>query len=73
MNWKKFLTPSDNMTSKQAKAYMDEHEQGSFTLLDVRQPGEYEQYHIPGAKLIPLPQLIDRVGELDPQKPVITY
>ena len=73
MSWKKFFTSSENMTSQQAKTYMDEHEQGSYTLLDVRQPGEYEQAHIPGSKLIPLAQLLDRMDELDRKKPVITY
>jgi len=61
------------MGTEEAKAYMAEHEEGTFTLLDVRQPGEYENSRIPGAKLIPLPELADRLGELDPDKPVIPY
>ncbi|WP_207689107.1 rhodanese-like domain-containing protein [Desulfonema limicola] len=73
MSWKDFFIMSDNMTAQDAKEYMDKHEQGSYTLLDVRQPGEYEHNHIPGSKLIPLPQLLDRIDELDPEKPVITY
>jgi len=52
---------------------MAEHKEGSYTLLDVRQPGEYVSGRIPGATLIPLPELSDRLGELDPQKPVIAY
>jgi rhodanese-related sulfurtransferase len=40
-------------------------------LLDVRQT-EYER-RIPGAKLIPLPQLADSLSELDPEKPTIVY
>jgi len=73
MRWKQFLTPVASMDTEEAKAYMAEHEEGSFTLLDVRQPGEYENSRIPGAKLIPLPELADRLGELDPDKPVISY
>jgi rhodanese-related sulfurtransferase len=73
MRWKQFLTPVASMDTEEAKAYMAEHEEGSFTLLDVRQPGEYENSRIPGAKLIPLPELADRLGELDPDKPVIPY
>ncbi len=44
-------------------------------LLDVRQPGEYKQEHIAGAKLIPLPNLGDSLDylDLDPDKPVIVY
>jgi rhodanese-related sulfurtransferase len=73
MRWKQFLTPVASMDTEEAKAYMAEHEEGTFTLLDVRQPGEYENSRIPGAKLIPLPELADRLGELDPNKPVIPY
>ena len=73
MRWKQFLTPVASMDTEEAKAYMAEHEEGTFTLLDVRQPGEYENSRIPGAKLIPLPELADRLGELDPDKPVIPY
>ena len=61
------------MDTDEAKAYMAGHKEGSFTLLDVRQPSEYENARIPGAKLIPLPELADRLGELDPDKPVIPY
>ena len=61
------------MDTEEAKAYMAEHEEGTFTLLDVRQPGEYEKSRIPGATLMPLPELADRLGELDPDKPVIPY
>ena len=73
MRWKQFVTPVKSMSPEEARAYMDEHEEGSYTLLDVRQPAEYETERIPGAKLIPLPELADRLGEIDPEKPVITY
>lgn len=73
MRWKQFLTPVRNMDTEEAKAYMDKQKEGEFTLLDVRQLGEYEKARIPGAKLVPLPELTDRIGELDPEKPVIAY
>ena len=44
-----------------------------YVLLDVRQPEEYRSGHLPGAVFLPLPDLIDRVGELDPQKSVVVY
>lgn len=73
MRWKQFLTPVESMDTKEAKAYMAQKKEGAFTLLDVRQPGEYEKERIPGALLIPLPELADRLGELDPEKPIIPY
>ena len=40
-------------------------------LLDVRTPAEFRAGAIPGAKNIPLQTLANRVGELDPKRPVI--
>ena len=37
-------------------------------LIDVRQPGEYKSGHIPGAILIPLGDLVKRIGELEEYK-----
>ena len=73
MKWKQFFTPVKNMDAEEARTYMAGHKEGTYTLLDVRQPAEYGSSRIPGATLIPLPQLSDRLGELDPEKPVITY
>jgi rhodanese-related sulfurtransferase len=73
MKWRQFLTPVQSMDTEKAKAYMAGHREGTFTLLDVRQPGEYEKDRIPGAKLIPLPELTNRLEELDQGKPVIVY
>ena len=73
MKWRQFLTPVESMDTENAKAYMADHREGTFTLLDVRQPGEYEKDRIPGAKLIPLPELTNRIEELDQGKPVIVY
>lgn len=42
-------------------------------LLDVRQPEEYRKGHIPGAILLPLPELPDRLEELRSEKEIITY
>jgi rhodanese-related sulfurtransferase len=33
-------------------------------LIDVRMPDEYEEAHVPGAVLIPLPELAERAGEI---------
>jgi hydroxyacylglutathione hydrolase len=39
-------------------------------VVDVREPWEYQQGHVPGAVLMPLGQLSMRLGELDMEKPV---
>jgi len=57
----------------QAKEMMAKTGTGDMTILDVRQPSEYNAGHIPGATLIPLPQLGDRLSELDREKPLMVY
>lgn len=42
-------------------------------LLDVRTAGEYQQGHLPGARLIPLNELQGRLGQLDKDRPVVVY
>jgi glyoxylase-like metal-dependent hydrolase (beta-lactamase superfamily II)/rhodanese-related sulfurtransferase len=42
-------------------------------MVDVRNPGEAAAGMIPGAINIPVGQLTDRVGELDPRKPTVVY
>ncbi len=73
MKWKELLTPVASMDAEEARKFMQEQKEGSYTLLDVRQPGEYETARIPGARLIPIGELPDRIGELDPEKPLIAY
>ncbi len=48
MKWKELLTPVASMDAEEARRFMNEHKEGSYTLLDVRQPTEYEAARIPG-------------------------
>jgi rhodanese-related sulfurtransferase len=73
MRWKQFFTPVKSIDTHQARTMLDEEPGAEMTILDVRQPNEYEAEHIPGAKLIPLPELGDRLAEIDPQKPTLIY
>ena len=43
---------------------------GAVPLLDVRMPDEYEEAHVPGAVLVPLPELPDRLADV-PQGDVV--
>jgi rhodanese-related sulfurtransferase/rubrerythrin len=61
------------MEAEEARGYMAQHREGDYTLLDVRQPGEYEASHLPGAKLLPLPQLPEKYKDLDPDKPTLVH
>ena len=70
---KNIFTPVESMTADEARSFIESHSEGSYTLLDVRQPGEYERSHIPGSTLIPVASLSDRYKELSPNKPTIVY
>lgn len=58
---------------KEAGKFLDEVRLGARTLLDVRQDFEYAEGHMPGARHIPLPELSERLGELDKHLPLLTY
>ncbi|MHB8790892.1 MAG: rhodanese-like domain-containing protein [Desulfobulbaceae bacterium] len=73
MGWKQFFTPVESLDAPQAKQFMEQQPADSVTVLDVRQPAEYEGGHIPGAKLIPLPELQGRLNEIDRDKPTVVY
>jgi rhodanese-related sulfurtransferase len=47
-------------------------EMGQFQVVDVRHPNEWAAGHIEGALHIPGDYIFDRVGELDPTRPVVT-
>jgi len=61
------------MNVDQAKEWFIGNKGSEFIILDVRQPEEYRSGHLPGAVFIPLPDLINKVGELDHSKPIIAY
>ncbi len=73
MRWKQFLTPVKSINVDQAREYMGKKSSDELTILDVRQPKEYEAGHIPGAKLIPLPDITSRLGEVDSNKATVVY
>jgi rhodanese-related sulfurtransferase len=52
---------------------LKEKNQEEFNLVDVRTPEEYEWGHLPGARLIPVGEVADRLSEIDPNKPTIVY
>ena len=73
MKWKQFFTPVSSVSWQEAKNIIDDGNGDDVVILDVRQPGEYEAAHLPGAKLIPLGELDKRLDELDPDKPTVVY
>jgi len=73
MSIRDIFSSFNNINAEQFQSFIDANKEGSFTLLDVRQPSEYESARIPGSLLMPLPSLNEQLQELDPDKPVIAY
>lgn len=46
---------------------------GNVFIVDVRNQASYDQGHIPGAKLIPLGEVPNRINEFPRDKPIVTY
>lgn len=59
------------ITVSELKAKMDAGE--NIQLIDVRMPDEWEKAKIEGAELIPLPQILQRMDELDPSKEIVVH
>ncbi len=59
------------ITVQELKEKMDAGE--DIELIDVRQPDEYQKAKIEGAKLIPLPEIIQRMDEIDNSKPIVVH
>lgn len=73
MGFLDFFRPVPSLDADGVRRYLLEHDPEQFHLLDVRQPKEYQQGHLPGALLMPLDQIQERLGELDPARTTITY
>ena len=62
-----------SITPEEVRKIIKEKSADRYSLLDVRQPSEYEQGHIPGAELIPLAELQFNLNRLQPDKMTIVY
>ena len=68
-----FFKPVSSMTAEEVRRFLHDHDPEDYNLIDVRQPKEYERGHIPGASLIPLSNLQERIQDLDRTKPTVVY
>ena len=73
MNWQSLFTKEKEISAEQARTLLESQPPGSLQLIDVRQPREYEEGHLPGAVLIPLGDLTRRLAEIAPDRNTIVY
>jgi len=59
------------ITATELKARFDAGD--DIQLIDVRQPDEYAFARIEGAKLIPLGEIMGRMGEIDPNRETVVH
>jgi rhodanese-related sulfurtransferase/rubrerythrin len=65
--------PIKEMTPRQLRDFIQQTHESAYVLIDVRQPGEYQQVHIPGARLMPLPELVQTVDTLPHDRAIVFY
>jgi rhodanese-related sulfurtransferase len=68
-----YFKPVSTWLPETVRLFLIENSSEKYNLIDVRTPEEYEQGHLPGARLIPVGELADRLSELDPKKPTVVY
>lgn len=73
MSFVNYFKSVTTITVDKAREIIKSKKPEELCILDVRQPKEYEKGHIPGAVLIPIAQLPERLDELDPKIPTIVY
>ena len=66
----KFFTPAKSLNTADSQTCIQNHAREDVTIPDTRQPSEYGKEHLPGAILMPLPELSDRLDELKKDKPI---
>lgn len=68
------FAPTKGLNNMSAKEFQNSiNQQGDQLVIDVREPSEYKQGYIPGAKNIPLSQLKNRINELPKDKGIFLY
>ena len=68
-----YFKPVSTWLPEKVRLFLIEKNSGEYNLVDVRTPEEYKQGHLPGARLIPVGGLADRLSELDPEKTTVVY
>lgn len=61
------------MDPEQLRRFIRDHHETAYQIVDVRQPEEYRRGHIPGAHLLPLPELVQSMDRLPAEKALIFY
>jgi rhodanese-related sulfurtransferase len=61
----------EEITATELKQRLDNGD--DLQIIDVREPGEYETARLEGTKLIPLGEVVTRMGEIDDSRETIVH
>jgi len=73
MSIKDFFRPVELIDADEVRRLIKDKHLDEYNVIDVREPNEYAESHLPGAVHVPLGELSKRASELDPSKPTIAY
>lgn len=73
MKWNEFINEIAFINKTEVKKYLDSTKMEAYQLLDVRQPEEYNEFHLPGAILMPLSELVEGLDTLDTSRATLVY
>ena len=62
-----------DISSEQLRELLESRSSVEYVIVDVRQPEEFKESHIPGAKLIPVGEFAERASELPRSANVVFY
>ncbi|WP_035271600.1 rhodanese-like domain-containing protein [Desulfonatronum thiodismutans] len=65
--------PVESIYPEELPAFSAKLKEADYALVDVRQPGEYQEGHIPGARLLPLPEIEAHLNELGTTPNLVFY
>ncbi len=68
-----YFKPVSTWSPEKVRQFLKEKNPEEFNLVDVRTLKEYEGGHLPGARLIPVAEVANRLSELHPNKPTLVY
>ena len=61
------------LDSEELRRYVENHSEKDYLLVDVRQPAEYREGHIPGAVILPLMELESKLFDLPADRDLVFY
>jgi glyoxylase-like metal-dependent hydrolase (beta-lactamase superfamily II)/rhodanese-related sulfurtransferase len=66
-----FAATAHRFPARELASWLDDEPE--VQVVDVRNPAELDAGVIPGARSMPLPTVLERLGELDPGRPIVVY